>query len=188
MSLPDGLAIRCSAVVTRGTDVLLVRRTRIEASTWSLPGGTPRQSESMAACARREVLEETGLHVDPAGVAFVLEVLAPNGGMRTVDMVFLARLANPGQRPRQVEPDLEPAFMALSDIQNLDLRPPLAGHLRGMLGQRSPRYAPYLANLWRPDDAQQPGSTGKSARAADSRRKPAHWGSKVDQGAARGKP
>lgn len=150
MSPPDGLAIRCSAVVSRGTDVLLVRRTRSAASTWSLPGGTPRRSESMAACARREVLEETGLHVDPSGVAFVLEVLAPDGGPRTVDMVFLARLADPGQRPRQVEPGLEPAFMPLSDLQGLDLRPPLAGHLRGMLGQRTPRYAPFLANLWRP--------------------------------------
>ncbi|HTX80862.1 MAG TPA: NUDIX hydrolase [Streptosporangiaceae bacterium] len=175
MSLPDGLAIRCSALVARGTEVLLVRRTGNAASTWSLPGGTPRQSESMAACARREVLEETGLHVDPSGVAFVLEVLAPDGGPRTVDMVFLARLANPGQRPRQVEPDLEPAFMPLSDLQDLDLRPPLAGHLRGLLGQRTPRYAPYLANLWRPDLAQPPGSTGKSAWAAASRLNPANW-------------
>jgi 8-oxo-dGTP diphosphatase len=169
MSLPDGLAFRCSAVVTHGADVLLVRRTRGTAGVWSLPGGTPRPSESMAACARREVLEETGLHVDPSGVAFVLEVLAPDGDLRTVDMVFLARLTNLGQAPRKVEPDLEPAFIPLTDLHDLDLRPPLTGHLRGMLGQRTPRYAPYLANLWRPEDAQ-PDGASKSASAADTGR------------------
>ncbi|MGB6458310.1 MAG: NUDIX domain-containing protein [Streptosporangiaceae bacterium] len=76
------------------------------ADTWALPGGTPRRAESMAACARREVQEET---------------------------------------------ELQPAFMPLTGLQSLDLRPPLAGHLRGMLGQSGRRYAPYLANLWWPE-------------------------------------
>jgi 8-oxo-dGTP diphosphatase len=152
MSLPDGIALRCSAVVTHGLDVLLVRRVG-GADTWALPGGTPRLGESMAACTRREVQEETGLHVDPVGVAFVLEVLGPEGGPRTVDMVFLAREVEPGQQPRQQEQGLQPAFMPLTDLQRLDLRPPLAGHLRGMLGQSGRRYAPYLANLWRPEGA-----------------------------------
>ncbi len=151
MSLPDGIALRCSAVVVHGTDVLLVCRVGGAADIWSLPGGTPRQGESMAACARREVREETGLHVDPAGVAFVLEVLAPERGPRTVDMVFLAREVEPGQQPQQQEPGLQPAFKPLTSLQDLDLRPPLAGHLRGMLGQSGRRYAPYLANLWRPE-------------------------------------
>lgn len=152
MSLPDGIALRCSAVVTRRQDVLLVRRTRSGISTWALPGGTPHPGESMAACARREVQEETGLHVDPSGVAFVLEVLAPDGGPRTVDIVLLARLTELSQRPRQQEPDLVPEFMPLTQIQDLDLRPPLAGYLRGMLHDGARRYAPYLANMWRPDD------------------------------------
>lgn len=171
MSLPDGIALRCSAVVSRRQDVLLVRRTRSGTSTWALPGGTPLRGESMASCARREVQEETGLHVDPSGVAFVLEVLGPDGGQRTVDMVFLARLTEPGQRPRQQEPDLEPVFMPLTEIQNLELRPPLAGYLRGMLGQRARRYAPYLANMWRPEDSagQAPGRSVTPARAHGNR-------------------
>lgn len=151
MSRSDGIALRCSAVVTHGQDILLVRRVGGAADSWALPGGTPRHGESMAACARREVQEETGLHVDTSGVAFVLEVLAPNGGPRTVDMVFLAREVQPGQEPRQREPGLQPAFLPLSELQTVDLRPPLAGHLRGMLGQSGRRYAPYLANLWRPE-------------------------------------
>jgi 8-oxo-dGTP diphosphatase len=150
MSIPYGLEFRCSAVVIRQQSVLLVHRTRGEEDVWVLPGGTPRAAESMAACARREVLEETGLHVDPSRVAYVLEVLGPASGTRTVDIVFAANDAEPGAEPQQHEPGLAPAFVPVDKISQLDLRPPLAGHLRGMIGHRRPLYAPYLANMWRP--------------------------------------
>jgi len=150
MGVPDGLELRCSAVIVRKQAVLLIHRTGSGADDWVLPGGTPRQGESMAACARREVREETGLQVDPTRVAFVLEVLGPDSGPRTVDIVFSAADPAPSQQPEELEPGLEPAFVAVDAIHELDLRPPLAGHLRAMLGQRGELYAPYLANLWRP--------------------------------------
>ena len=150
MSIPDGIDFRCSAVVVRQQSVLLVHRTRGGEDDWVLPGGTPRAGESMAACARREVLEETGLHVDPSRVAFVLEVLGPGGGPRTVDIVFGAADAASGAEPEQQERGLAPAFVPVEKIGRLDLRPPLAGHIRGMLRHRRPLYAPYLANMWRP--------------------------------------
>jgi 8-oxo-dGTP diphosphatase len=150
VSVPDGIELRCSAVVFRRRSVLLLRRTRGGDSDWVLPGGTPRPGESMAATARREVLEETGLHVDPSRVAFVLEVLGPDGGPRTVDIVFAATEDTAGAEPAQQEPDLAPAFLPVDEISQLDLRPPLAGHIRGMLGDRGSSYAPYLANMWRP--------------------------------------
>jgi 8-oxo-dGTP pyrophosphatase MutT (NUDIX family) len=116
----------------------------------------------MAACARREVLEETGLHVDPSRVAFVLEVLGPDGGPRTVDIVFVATDAAPGSLPQEREPGLRPVFIPADELNALDLRPPLAGHLRSMLGQRRQLYAPYLANLWRPPRSGRAGT--RSAR------------------------
>jgi 8-oxo-dGTP pyrophosphatase MutT (NUDIX family) len=150
MSMPDGIELRCSAIVVRRQAVLLVHRTNGGTDDWVLPGGTPRPGESMAACARREVREETGLHVDPDRVAFVLEVVGPDAGPRTVDIVFSASDPVPGQQPEEREPGLVPVFVPGDGIHELDLRPPLAGHLRGMLGQRRELYAPYLANLWRP--------------------------------------
>jgi 8-oxo-dGTP diphosphatase len=166
VSIPDGIELRCSAVVVRQETVLLVHRARGAEDDWVLPGGTPRAGESMAACARREVLEETGLHVDPSRVAFVLEVLGPDGGPRTVDIVFAATDAEPGTRPEQQEPGLTPAFVAVDEIGGLDLRPPLAGHLRGMLSLRGRLYAPYLANLWRPPRSGPPADSGESSAAA----------------------
>jgi len=150
VTIPEGIELRCSAVVARQQSVLLVHRTRGDEDSWVLPGGTPRAGESMAACARREVLEETGLHVDPSRVAFVLEVLGPGGGPRTVDIVFAATGATPGAEPKQQEPGLAPVLVPVERIRRLHLRPPLAGHLCAMLGDRRRPYAPYLANMWRP--------------------------------------
>jgi 8-oxo-dGTP pyrophosphatase MutT (NUDIX family) len=150
MGMPDGVDLRCSAVVFRKQTVLLIHRTYGGGDDWVLPGGSPRAGESMAACARREVKEETGLSVDPIRVAFVLEVTGPDHGPRTVDIVFHATETRPKTHPQPREDGLEPFFVAADRIHGLDLRPPVAGYLRGMLSSHGRRYAPYLANLWRP--------------------------------------
>jgi 8-oxo-dGTP diphosphatase len=150
--------------VIRNRSVLLLHRAH-SSDDWVLPGGTPRPGESMAACARREVREETGLQVDPARVAFVLEVVGPEPGPRTVDIVFSVVPSVSDQQPAEREPGLRPVFVPVDRIQTLDLRPPLAGHLRGLLSHRGGLYAPYLANLWRPGPADD--RHGPSPGAAD---------------------
>jgi 8-oxo-dGTP diphosphatase len=68
--------------------------------------------------------------------------------------VFSAGDPAPDQLPEEREPGLVPVFVPVDRIRELDLRPPLAGHVRRMLSQRrelrGELYAPYLANLWRP--------------------------------------
>ncbi len=145
----DSIDVRCSAIVFRDDAVLLVRRSRDGADDWVLPGGTPRPGESMAACARRETLEETGLSVDPARVAFVTEALGPGSALRTVDLVFLATADGPGE-PEPQEPDTDARFVSLDQLAGLDVRPPLAGHLRALHARRGEPTAAYLGNLWRP--------------------------------------
>lgn len=149
MTMPDGVDLRCSAVVFRRQAVLLVYRT-YNGGDWVLPGGTPQPGESTAACVRREVREETGLVVSPDRVAFVLEVVGPEPGPRTLDIVFAATEAASNAQPEAREPGLEPLFVPVDQVSRVDLRPPLAGYLRSLLGQGSQRYAPYLANMWRP--------------------------------------
>jgi ADP-ribose pyrophosphatase YjhB (NUDIX family) len=150
MNQSPNVSVRCSAVVFRGQDVLLVCRDRDGGHDWVLPGGTPRPGESMAACARRETLEETGLAVESARIAFVLETRGPQSGSHLVDLVFLAVLSSPDGVPRPAETGLTASFVPLSMLSQLDLRPPIAGHLRGLHAHRQSRTAAYLGNLWRP--------------------------------------
>ena len=142
--------VRCSVIVFREENVLLVHRARDGADDWVLPGGTPRPGESMAACARREALEETGLPADPGRIAFVLESLGPEGGRRMVDLVFLAADPIRGE-PDAQEEGTEARFVSLSALSGLVLRPPIAGHLRGLHPGGRARTAAYLGNLWRPE-------------------------------------
>jgi 8-oxo-dGTP diphosphatase len=57
-----------------GDRVLLVERGREPLKGWwSLPGGVVECGESLAEAVRREVREETGLEVEPAGIVEVFE-------------------------------------------------------------------------------------------------------------------
>jgi 8-oxo-dGTP diphosphatase len=149
MEDPADIDMRCSVAAFRGDSVLLVHRRRDDADDWVLPGGTPRPGESMASCARREALEETGLVVELGRIAFVLEAHGPDDTRRCVDLVFLATLPDRSD-PGPTEDGLEAAFVALGELPRLTLRPPIAGHLRGLHARGTTGTAAYLGNLWRP--------------------------------------
>lgn len=153
--------LRCSAIVFRRDDVLLLRRCRNGSEEWVLPGGHPRPQEGTAACVQREVLEETGLRVDANRVAFLLETADPAGARRLVELVFLAAERDGRAVPRTGEPGLEPVFVPVEDTPALALRPPLAGYLRGLHRARLRPTAAYLGNLWRrPTGGNDPGADG----------------------------
>jgi 8-oxo-dGTP diphosphatase len=67
--MPDRPRIGVALIITRGDEVLLMRRNGSHgAGTWSTPGGHLDFGESLEECARREAREETGLEV--AAVTF----------------------------------------------------------------------------------------------------------------------
>lgn len=138
--------LRCSVLIRRDSSVLLLRR---DDDVWVLPGGHPHPGESLASCARREAAEECGLAVEVGRCQFVLEVA--DGESRRIDLVFTARQIDPRAEPSRTEPHLAPAYVALDELPRLRLRPPLAGHLRGLNPARD-RGAAYLGNLWRPEE------------------------------------
>ncbi len=153
MDVPQ-VSLRCSVIVYRRDAVLVLRRNRDSTEEWVLPGGYLEPGEGIAACARREVHEETGLHVGVERCVFVLETIAPNHGRRTVELVFMGTDEDPDRSPEGVEQGLIPLFVPLDDLDTRALLPPLAGHLRGlhlrlMRDRSTPPAAPYLGNLWR---------------------------------------
>lgn len=149
----EGLVdLRCSIIILRGEAVLLLHREAAANPDWVLPGGRPREGESTAACARREVTEETGLHVDPGRVAFVLEVTDPRRRQRTVELVFLGTLQSDADG-LSGEPGKPPSWVPLSELSALNLYPPIGGYISG-LARHGHQTAAYLGNMWRPPASQ----------------------------------
>ncbi len=144
--------LRCSLVVVDRGRVLVIHRTRGGRDDWVLPGGRPRPGESLAACATREALEETGLAVNPTRIAFVGEVIDPDQRSRTVEVVFTGALlgAVTATDLGAGEPGTAPEWVDRTRLSQIALKPPIAGYLPAMMHpQRST--AGYLGNLWRPD-------------------------------------
>jgi ADP-ribose pyrophosphatase YjhB (NUDIX family) len=148
--------VRCSVVVVREQDVLLLRRLPAAgepaaASDWVLPGGRPRPGEGMQACAGRELAEETGVRLTPQRCAFLTDVTDPSSGRRRVEIFFVARVHPDFDDPLTGEGAREPVWVPVTEIRHLRLRPPVAGYLPALVGDRVPTI-PYLGNLWRPDE------------------------------------
>ncbi len=101
---PEAPIIGVGAVVIDGSKVLLVRRGQEPLKgEWSLPGGALELGETLQQGVVREVLEETGLTVVPAGI---VEVLRPDYARRALGTGSLplraGRLSMPRSRRRVV--------------------------------------------------------------------------------------
>ncbi|WP_298345884.1 NUDIX domain-containing protein [Ferrimicrobium sp.] len=147
--------VRCSAMVIRDRDILLCKH---QDDTWVLPGGTPREGENAGSCVRREILEETGLDVEPDRIAFVLDASDPNSHQHLLEIIFTVYEQHRSQQPRTMETNLIPCFHPLNKLRELSMRPPIAGYLLGHILSWSrlgfPRWetAAYLGNVWRTPD------------------------------------
>ena len=78
---PTHPQLAVSAAIFRDDKILLVRRARFPAKGfYTLPGGRVEFGETLHAALRREVLEETALEIEIAGLAGWREVLPETGG------------------------------------------------------------------------------------------------------------
>lgn len=90
-------------LVLRDGLVLLGRRLGSHgAGTWSAPGGRLEFGESIEDCARRELLEETGLELGPARVGPYTNDVFAEEGQHFVTLLIIARQAR--GTPRNLEP------------------------------------------------------------------------------------
>jgi len=93
---PERPYLAVSAAVIRNGQVLVVRRARSPAQgLFTLPGGAVEPGETLAEAVAREITEETGLTIEPVGLAGYREVIARDADNRVerhfVILAFAAR-------------------------------------------------------------------------------------------------
>jgi 8-oxo-dGTP diphosphatase len=97
MPAPDGTYrphVGVHLILQRNGEVLLLRRanTGFADGSWSVPGGSLEEGETLPAAAAREAREETGVTIDPDDLAFAhLCHHADPDGLARIGVFFTAR-------------------------------------------------------------------------------------------------
>jgi hypothetical protein len=107
----------------------------------------------------REVLQETGIGIQVAGVAFVLDATSPSGDQHLFEIVFASDELDVSASPRSGEDALMPSFVGLDVLSELPLLPHISGRLRSfgaswLTAEAKPPVALYLGNVWAPHPSQ----------------------------------
>jgi 8-oxo-dGTP diphosphatase len=128
------------AVVVSAGHLLLVRRGRPPgAGAWSVPGGRVETGETLSAAVRREVLEETGVDVEPGPLVGWAERINADYHFVILDFAATPRL---GELPSLTAGDdaSDARWVPLPDVRSLPLVEGLAQflELHGVLDPVSP--------------------------------------------------
>lgn len=127
------------AVILDEDRILLIRRDREPArGLWTFPGGAIELGESLGDAVRREVLEETGLHVTVGGVATVIDRVLHDGvGRVRYHYVIVDYFARPIGGRLEPGSDVSDARWArLGDLDRLQMTPQAEELARQLLQDR----------------------------------------------------
>lgn len=142
--------VRVAALIQLGDEVVLVRHRMGDRTYHLLPGGGVAWGETLEAALTREVEEETGLAISVGDVLFVNDTIDPSGDRHVINITFGATatggaITTDPSDPRVEAVDLYPA----SSLDDLDLRPPMAGAIALALSGDTSTGRVYRGSLYR---------------------------------------
>jgi ADP-ribose pyrophosphatase YjhB (NUDIX family) len=104
---------------------------------WGFPGGMQELGETVQACAQRELLEETGIRAEPAGILTVLDMIRRDEDERVrthfaLVCVLLDWQAGEGEA---IEDALALGWFTVEEAEKLDTFPDAVPVMRMVLGR-----------------------------------------------------
>jgi len=143
---PEELKVRIACVLLEEGRILLAKHKREGREYWTLPGGGLERGETMAACLRREMWEESGLEIEVGDILFLFDVIEPR--RQVVNIVFRARRVGGELKPNNIplgQRLVGMEFIPLDKLDDIELLPPIAKEIEKSLKRQG---IPYLGDLW----------------------------------------
>ena len=130
---PDRPLLGVGGVIIHEGSVLLVRRASEPLKgEWSIPGGLVELGEKLAEAVKREVLEETALHIEPGDVLELFDsIWKDHEGRCQYHYVLVDYLCRVRSGEAHAATDVSDVrWVAEADIENFGLRPATLGVIR----------------------------------------------------------
>jgi 8-oxo-dGTP diphosphatase len=145
MELPR---IRVGVVVVDGDRLLLVRHQKKGNTYWLLPGGGLDYGETFEDCAKREILEETGLEIEVKRFLYLSEGIAPDKARHIVQIFVLGERTGGELQTCDEEVIAEVAWVPFNELKSLTLYPTIAETLLASQQEGFKGDMRYLGAMW----------------------------------------
>jgi 8-oxo-dGTP diphosphatase len=146
------IRIRVGILIWRDSEVLLVRHEKAGRSYWLVPGGGVDAGETMVEAGAREMLEETGYHVEMGRLLLVCEAIDPKpGGRHIVNAIYAAAVRSGTLAVGKDDKSLRDAqWQPLEALAELEMYPPIGAELLACCREDGTGAVRVLGNTWRP--------------------------------------
>lgn len=134
-------------IINDKEEILLVQHKKGSRYYWVLPGGRIEYGEDFAACAVRELKEETNLDIKFGKVVFLSEAIAPDKSRHIINIYATGEVLGGDLRVGS-EPMLQDvAFKPIHDLDKITLYPPVVDEIIQAYKEGFANLK-YLGNLW----------------------------------------